>query len=361
MSVENKINWSEFEGLSTEEWKASIEKYLKGKPLEELEQSIEEGYSMAPFYRKEEVEPLRLPSLNAPKTWAIAEKIEVAGDLAASKKAVAEALNGGANMLILDFQKGKGKDIREVLQGVHLNMISLKMQGEALGIFAEDYLRELGRFSYSSDLDLLLSGNSFQALSWQQLYGGTYPKLRAFQINICLKDGAITALSDALTEIKFAFEELRAAGAPPWDAQHYFQINFELEENYFRSISAIRAFKRLWLGVLEAQGLEKVSWPWIHAQAVVAERKEDLYWQMIANSTQALAAAVGQVNSLELPILGTAEQRPFARRIARNAQHLLQLESHLNEVENPAAGAYYIEKYSQMLVKASWEQFLEKA
>lgn len=361
MSLKNKINWSEFEGLSTAEWKASIEKFLKGKPLESLQQSIEEAYSIAPFYRKEEVKPLVLPQLDAPKTWAIAEKIEIAGNLAASQKAVAEALNGGANMLVLDFQKGKGKDIKEVLQDVHLNMISLKMQGESLGVLAEDYLRELGRLSYSSDLDLLLAGNSFQALSWQQLYGGTYPKLRAFQINISLKDGAITALSDALMEIKFAFEELRAAGAPPWDAQHYFQINFELEENYFRSIAAIRAFKRLWLGVLEAQGLEKVVWPWIHAQAAVAERKEDLYWQMIANSTQALAAAVGQVHSLELPILGTAEQRPFARRIARNVQHLLQLESHLNEVQDPAAGAYYIETYSQILIKASWEQFLEKA
>ena len=41
----------------------------------------------------------------------------------------------------------------------------------------------------------------------------------------------------------------------------------------------------------------------------------------------------------------------FSNRIARNQQNLLKEESHLNKVQDPAAGAYYIETLTNELLK----------
>jgi len=47
----------------------------------------------------------------------------------------------------------------------------------------------------------------------------------------------------------------------------------------------------------------------------------------------------------------------FGKRIALNVQHLLQLESYLDRVVDPAAGSYYIEKMTEDLAEAVWKKF----
>jgi len=47
----------------------------------------------------------------------------------------------------------------------------------------------------------------------------------------------------------------------------------------------------------------------------------------------------------------------FGRRIARNVQHLLKMESFFNEIPDPAAGSYYIEKLTQQLANQAWQSF----
>ncbi len=57
----------------------------------------------------------------------------------------------------------------------------------------------------------------------------------------------------------------------------------------------------------------------------------------------------------------SAAQYPqaFGRRIARNVQHLLQLESGLGDIADPAAGSYYVEQLTRQLAAAAWNDFVK--
>jgi methylmalonyl-CoA mutase len=49
----------------------------------------------------------------------------------------------------------------------------------------------------------------------------------------------------------------------------------------------------------------------------------------------------------------------FSERIARNQQLLLKEESYLDQVVDPAAGAYYIENLTDSIVEHAWKLFME--
>ena len=51
----------------------------------------------------------------------------------------------------------------------------------------------------------------------------------------------------------------------------------------------------------------------------------------------------------------------FGRRIARNVQQLLKLESGFDQVPDPAAGSYYIENLTRLFAEKAWAQFQQTA
>ena len=52
--------FQEFDAISTEDWKNSIEKFLKGKSIDSLNWEIEEGLTLSPINRQENSIPLAL-------------------------------------------------------------------------------------------------------------------------------------------------------------------------------------------------------------------------------------------------------------------------------------------------------------
>ena len=111
------------------------------------------------------------------------------------------------------------------------------------------------------------------------------------------------------------------------------------------------------------------AWVPFNVQLVVSARfradvyTDDLHTNMIAATTMAMSAVLGGADRLTvLPFdTGREEQSPypqaFSRRIARNVQQLLKLESGLAEVADPAAGSYYIEQLTRQLAEKAWEEF----
>ena len=49
----------------------------------------------------------------------------------------------------------------------------------------------------------------------------------------------------------------------------------------------------------------------------------------------------------------------FSERIARNQQHLLKEESHLDKVIDPAGGSYYVETITVAIAKEAWKLFID--
>jgi methylmalonyl-CoA mutase len=78
----------------------------------------------------------------------------------------------------------------------------------------------------------------------------------------------------------------------------------------------------------------------------------------LRSTTEAFAALVGGADALTTrgfdEAIGASDA--FARRIARNTQTILNEESHLTHVADPAGGSYYVETLTDQLARAGWAQ-----
>lgn len=71
----------------------------------------------------------------------------------------------------------------------------------------------------------------------------------------------------------------------------------------------------------------------------------DAHVNLLRSMTETMSAALAGVDSIETLPFDLQYKTPdeFSERIARNQQHLLREESHLDKVVDPAGGSYYIE------------------
>ena len=86
--------------------------------------------------------------------------------------------------------------------------------------------------------------------------------------------------------------------------------------------------------------------------------KYDPWVNMLRTTVAAFAAGVGGADSVTVLPFDSVLGRPdaFGRRIARNTSSLLIAESHVAHVADPAGGAYAVEKLTDDLARAGWDE-----
>jgi methylmalonyl-CoA mutase len=85
----------------------------------------------------------------------------------------------------------------------------------------------------------------------------------------------------------------------------------------------------------------------------------DPHVNMLRHTTAAMAAVLGGCDTLTVRPFDDCVQAPdrFGTRIARNVQLILQHEAHFDVVDDPAAGAYYLETATDQLARQAWDRF----
>jgi methylmalonyl-CoA mutase len=152
---------------------------------------------------------------------------------------------------------------------------------------------------------------------------------------------------------------LAADGLSTEEAAGLLEFRYAATDEQFTTIAKLRAARRLWARVLELSGVEVAPPMRIHA---VTSRpmmtKYDPWVNMLRTCVAAFASGVGGADAVTvLPFdlrLGLPDA--FGRRIARNTSALLVHESHVARVTDPAGGAYAIEKLTDDLAVAAWEE-----
>ena len=153
---------------------------------------------------------------------------------------------------------------------------------------------------------------------------------------------------------------LDAAGVPVDEAFGLLEFRYAVTDEQFPGIAKLRAARRLWDRVAELSGLEQRPGQRQHA---VTSRpmmsKYDPWVNMLRTTVAAFAAGVGGADTITVLPFDAALGVPdaFARRIARNTSSLLIHESHIARVADPAGGAYAVEKLTDDLAHAAWEEF----
>lgn len=154
---------------------------------------------------------------------------------------------------------------------------------------------------------------------------------------------------------------LEAGGLSLDDAARQIAFTFSLGTDQFLSIAKLRAARMMWARITEACGVsEPARAARVHATtALRVMTRRDPWVNMLRNTMVCFSAAVGGANGITMlphdAALGVAT--PFSRRIARNTQLVLQEESHLNRVIDPAGGSWALERLTEDLAGAAWALF----
>ena len=140
------------------------------------------------------------------------------------------------------------------------------------------------------------------------------------------------------------------------------EIEFSLAAgvDLFMTVAKLRAARRLWARVAEASGGDAPMALHVGtAERVISQR--DPWVNMLRATIAGFAAGIAGADSVAVAPYDQARglAGDFGRRIARNAQVILQEESALGQVVDPAGGSWFIEDLTERLAQAAWRRFQE--
>lgn len=351
-----------FEPVATETWYRAIERFLKGQPLEALEWEAEPHLTISPLRRRHNSpqQHLGLVGDRPNNRWALSEcwSLTTPEQLPETNAAILLALEKGVNAILLEWAWiPSTPELEAVLRRVELGYVQVHLS--FLGKDLETALSNLAGLPNATQFQGSLAFAqvpSPQTIAdrWETIHND-FRQLRCLTLR--LEASTTTAMAEGLYQASQYADVLLDAGYSMKEIVQQLRFELPLNVHYFTAIAHLRAFRRLWLGVLEAYQAPEASFPWIHTFTVNDEDSEQ-YRNLLVGTTQALSAVVGGVDSLWVtPANSQAKANEFTRRMARNVQHLLQAESYLDRVVDPAAGAYYIEHLTERLAERAWQQF----
>ncbi len=151
------------------------------------------------------------------------------------------------------------------------------------------------------------------------------------------------------------------AGLPPQDALAQMEFALACDADLFANIAKLRAARALIARIADVSDASDAL-PGLRLHAMTSFRmftRLDPHVNILRTTIASAAAALGGANSLTVLPFTYAIGQPdaFARRIARNIQIILQEESLLGAVLDPAGGSWYVEDFTRNLAAKAWELF----
>ncbi len=131
---------------------------------------------------------------------------------------------------------------------------------------------------------------------------------------------------------------------------------FAVGPYYFTEIAKLRAARLLWAQAVSAFGAAPAEAARMRLAVRTPRRNKsvlDRYTNLLRVTTEALSAVIGGCDQL------TVEPFGFDEHLALNVQHILQEESHVDAVADPAGGSYYVEALTDAIARAAWKLFQE--
>ena len=399
MSNNREKLFTEFEAPTTQEWLDKIQVDLKGADFnKKLVWRTNEGFSVPPFYRREDVLKLKTPDAlpgefpfvrgnnKDNNSWLVRQDIKVEDAKEGNAKAP-DILNKGVDSLGFHFCGDCVNEefVSTLLDGiececVELNFCTCKRRSVDLAKILVAYFEKHGyakdKLVGSIDWDpiekIVMKGKDVTRILplASQLVDilKEYPHFRCIAVNAASLNNAgayiVQELGYALAWGNEYLSELVEAGVDPALAASKIKFNMGITENYFMEIAKFRAARLLWAEIVKQYEPKCDCACKMCVNAITTTYNMtmfDSYVNMLRTQTEAMSAAIGGVHSIVVKPFDVVYEQPtdFSERIARNQQLLLKEESHFDKVVDPSAGSYFIEELTTSLADAAWKLFLK--
>ena len=369
----NQNLFSDFSPLTKEEWENKVVKELKGKPLADMQWQLGAEVKIKPLYQKEDAKS-QFSALGLDRDsndWEIGEDFKV-GEAKKTNKELLEALQDGVNAPCLVWKGVSEKEsLSDLLHKIEAKYISTHFsisqnQLELLKEFCA-LQKEKGQDTHQllGSINGSLLTPDGEGLALLRYAIAELPQFKVLSINghdlFQGPQNVVEELAGLLHRCSETIYGAGQAGISPAEAAPRIQFSLLIGTSYFVDLAKIRALRLLWSLLLKAYEVEEVPVAAISVRLAADTQIEDQELNMIRASTQAMSAVLGGASRLTiLPANAYAqEENAFTRRIARNVQHLLKMESYLDRVSDPAAGSYYIDELTHQLAEQAWKKFQE--
>ncbi|MBK6764205.1 MAG: methylmalonyl-CoA mutase [Micrococcales bacterium] len=380
-----------------EQWLAAVDKVLKGKDFDlVLVSTTLDDVRIEPLYTADDVatthdesgfpgsDPLTRGAQPAPRTdgqWDIRSRVTHPDPAVANAQILEDLANGATSVdLQLDLGGGSGisirspQDLARVLDGVVLDAAPVSLRAGAHAAVVAGWYRELlaergvhgaepsGCLGIDPVGTLVTDGEvAMDALMAAGLDVANTPRLRTFRASGApASDAGASEAQEIGYMLSVALLYLRAlidAGVDNPASRITLEVTADVD--VFATVAKLRALRHCWATVLEHMGqpLDNTG-----IEAVSADRwltEVDPWVNILRGTAATLGAVVGGAESVTIAPFDSASGLPggLGRRLARNTQLLLQDESGIGRVLDPAGGSSYIESFTDDLAAAAWKFF----
>ncbi len=376
-----------------EDWLEAVRRTLGGSDPSELVATTLDGIDIRPLYSEEDFptsdDPMGFPGLahfarharpqGSTFGWEIRQAHRCGADPASTNRAILDDLAHGVNGVVLYDPPADPDTLAAVLSGVHTDMVGLHLRpghnwedtvaaarslwGHEEGASGTLGIDPLGLWARSGTLGT----DPEAALAATAELAGEIrtdlPGFRAVTVNsaVFADAGATDALEIALA-LATAVAHLRAmvaAGMTPDRAARQIEFTTAVGSDQFSAIAKLRALRRTWGRVTEVSGAPDVPAA-VHAVTSWSMlTRRDPWVNMLRTTLACFAAATGGAEAVTVTPFDAAVRRPsdLGRRIARNTESILALESHLARVIDPGGGSWYLDDLTEQLSQKAWALF----
>lgn len=355
--------FSEFEAISSKQWKQQIQYELKGADYNEtLVWESPEGIKVKPFYHNDETE-INLDAIVPTKPFAIVQNIFV-HDVKKSNARALETIQRGAESVRFTLEND-AVSIEELMQNLSTENVNYYFN---LPFLSVEFSTKINQFTSKNKANIFIQNDSIGQLvkdgNWFENLDKDFEKLNTIASKTAIPFLTISSgiyqnaganivqqLSYTLAHANEYFNKIPAINQP-------ITIEVAVGTNYFFEIAKLRAL-RLLFNTLASEYNHNFD---CHIIATPTKRNKTLYdynVNMLRTTTECMSAILGGADSVANLAYDAIyhKDNEFGDRISRNQLLVLKHESYFDKVNNPADGAYYIETLTEQLAEKALELF----
>ena len=362
--------FSEFSPVSKKEWLSNVEHELMGRPIEELNWTFENA-EFTPFYHPDEfgIETQPLYSFDSEKTREVGEIIIISDKIEVANEIALEALNGGCNALLFALSSPiDRKDLHRLLDKINLEWVSTHFRFKSSP--NNSFIPDLQSFINMNNIDIKKCKGSFEDHDYRGNLERVYKnmsQLPGYKFITFVKNNKqyphlTSPISQELADILLEMNSLLSRASSFNEIEKMvksIKVKTTLTDDYFANISKLRSLRLLMNNLLSAWKLPLPIIP-IEVSIQPTPFESDANNAIIKANLQIMAAIIGGANGIftcPFDHFTNSKGSQFSRRITRNINHLLMLESHMGRVNDPSAGSYHLEKLTEHICESSWKLF----
>lgn len=387
----DEARWRELAAQVVGKSRAEDDVLSPDEAVEALSTTLPDGVVVRPLYtRPAQERPLGVPGAmpftrgtgprRPDQPWDV-RALHEGADAAATSRAALVDLERGVTSLWLAVGDGhlEPADLARALDGVHLGMAPVVVSSTTVQRPAAEALLDLleaaPELAPGSGLGLDPLGAAAATGAAADLTGlapfvtraAALTDVRALTVDTRVyHDAGAHDVEEVALAVATAVAYVRALeeqGVGAAEAFASIDVRVAVTADQFTTIAKLRALRRVWARVGELADVpERARAARVHA--VTSGRMltaTDPWVNVLRGTIACLGASVGGADAITVLPYDTPLGLPeaFSRRLARNTQSLLALESHVAAVADPAGGSWYVEALTDEMAERAWARLGE--